>query len=164
MHRHVDPEIPLRQTGHREHGRGRRRKGILAALDPVDDRRAPLPRLPGGEVAVPPETDAPEPGRPSGLDHVDLAAAGVDAHAEAGEVAVPEDGILLLDAKRVDGALGDSEFASPRHGAPSPIADDGRRAIRHQTAHARHQIGGASKRMHDGNTSGANGEEGKKIQ
>ncbi len=45
-----------------------------------------------------------------------------------GQVAVPEDGIPLLDAKRVDGALGDPEFASPRHGAPG--SHNRRRAAR----------------------------------
>ena len=55
---------------------------------------------PDGKIAVPPETDAPEPGRPPGLDHVDLAAAGVDAHAKAAALPVQD---AWLRQTRLDG-------------------------------------------------------------
>ena len=36
----------------------------------------------------------------------------LDPNAKPGEVAVPEDGVLVLDVERLDGSLGDPGFAS----------------------------------------------------
>ena len=115
VHRHVGPKVALGQLRDREL---RRRKRILPPLQPVDRRPRTLSRLVGGEIAVLPERHPPRPVRPAGLDHVDLAAGGMDPDAEPGEVAVPERGVALLHAERLDGALADPELASPGHPGP----------------------------------------------
>ena len=57
-----------------------------------------------------------------------LAAGGMDAHAKACQVPVPEHGILLADGERIDSALGDTSLASSRHGgSPEAFLGVGRR-------------------------------------
>ena len=58
VRRHVLLQIALRQPGHGECRRRRRREGILAPLDPVDRYCRPRPRLLGGQVAVPSDPGA----------------------------------------------------------------------------------------------------------
>ena len=43
--------------------------------------------------------------RPPALDNVDLAAGSIDPHAEAGQVVIPEDGLLALGGEPVHDAL-----------------------------------------------------------
>ena len=82
--------------------------GVLAPLDAVDDNGRLLSSLVGGEVAVEPERDPLRSGGPSRLHDVGLAAGGLDVHAKACQVPVPEHGILLADGERIDSALGDT--------------------------------------------------------
>ena len=59
-----------------------------------------------------------EAGGSAGLDDVDLASVALDADAEAGEIAVPVDGVLAGDRQGGDAAGGEAEGASLRHGDP----------------------------------------------
>lgn len=52
----------------------------------------------------------------AGLDDVELAAVGIDADAEAGEVAIPEDGVLAVDRETVHDSLGEGVALGPGHG------------------------------------------------
>ena len=98
--------------------------GILAPLDAVDDLCRLAPALLDRLALARAQGHALEAGRSPRLDDIGLAAGGVDPHTEAGQVAVPEDGILAVDRQSVDDALAQSECASPRHslarlGSPS---------------------------------------------
>ncbi len=116
MHLDMDAHEPFGQFGHGELRVGRHRHGNLAPLDAVDDHGRPLPRLIGRQVPMTPEGHTLRPGRPPGLNHVDLAAGGMDPHPEARQVPIPEDGILGIDGECIDGELGDPELASSGHG------------------------------------------------
>ena len=71
--------------------------GVLALLDAGDGGRRLLARPVRSELPVAADGEALDARRPPALGHVDLSARGVDADPEAGEVAVPEDGLLALD-------------------------------------------------------------------
>ena len=65
----------------------------------------------------------------AGLDDEDLLARGVDADAESGKVAIPEDGILAIDGEGVDGTFGQGSVLALRHvGPPGKAFFAGRRA------------------------------------
>ena len=66
---------------------------------------------------------------PLGLHHVDLAASGVEPHPEAYQVQIPEQRILDVNGEDIDGALGDSQLASFRHGRPPQQYSFGRRVM-----------------------------------
>ena len=78
----------------------------------------------------------------SHLHDVSLAAGGMDAHAKACQVPVPEHGILLADGERIDSTLGDTSLASSRHGGSPEGHSRGRRVLEvcNQTAYDGHQI------------------------
>ena len=63
------------------------------------------------------KADALRAAEGAGLDDEDLLARGVDADAEAGKVAVPEDGVLAVDREAVHGTLGEGAVLAFRHGA-----------------------------------------------
>ena len=106
-------EPACRQIGDGGRGRG---PWVLAPLDAVDD----LGRLAPARIhrlgAHPPERHPLQAGRTPGLDDVELAPGGVDAHAEACGVAVPEDRVLAVGAEPVHDTLGQSEGAALGHG------------------------------------------------
>ena len=109
--------VTLSERGHGEFGRRRRGDWRFTALDAVDDDGGTFPRFVRDHVAVVPEGHSLQSARTPGLDQVGLPASGVDTHTEPREVPVSEDGILGLHGECIDGALGESEFASPGHGA-----------------------------------------------
>ena len=105
-----------------------------------------LARLLGGELAVASERDPPDAGRSPALRDVYLPPGRVDPHAEAGELAVPEDGLLFRDGKPVDGTLWRSSVRSASasgspwlllglHGDGGDAFIGRRRAARHRAAH-----------------------------
>ena len=98
-------------------GLGRRFRGlrILAPLDAVDDNSRLAPALVDRLGADRPQGHPLQAGRPPGLDDVELAPGGVDPHAEAGEVAVPEDRILVVGLQPFHDPLGQSERTPLRH-------------------------------------------------
>ena len=51
----------------------------------------------------------------AGLDDIDLRARRVDTHPEAGQLPIPEYGVLALRREPIDGALGDGPVLQPRH-------------------------------------------------
>ena len=115
----MDGQTAGRQIGDRGLGRRLRRQRIVAALDAVDDLcrlTSPVFDRDGG---IGSEGDSLQAGRAPGLDHIDLAPCSMDPDSEAGEVPVPEDGILVGDRQPVDAAPGQFDRASPRHGLPS---------------------------------------------
>ena len=109
-HRHVLAHVALGHLGDGGAGVGwgctigvRR---LIAGLDVGDDLCGPTPCLLGGQYPVAPEGDAPgRPGR-AGLHEVDLRPRGIDPHAEARELAVPEERLASGDRERLDGAAG----------------------------------------------------------
>ena len=103
---------------------GFRRDRVQPALDAVDDGgrfAAPLVDRHPGEWS---EGHPLEAGGTPGLDDVDLAAVALDAHAEAGEVAVPVDGVPAGHRQGGDAAGGEAEGASFRHRVPQRRAPD----------------------------------------
>ena len=78
-----------------------------------------------------------EAGGSAGLDDVDLASVALDADAEAGEIAVPVDGVFAGGRQGGDAAGGEAEAASLGHDdprlAPAPEARGPRRVIKPQT-------------------------------
>ena len=94
---------------------GRSAARLLAPLDAVDDLGCALTRLCGGDLAVGAERDAAWRATRPALDDVDLAARGVDAHAEAGELTVPDDDVALGDRERVHRPAREGQRATARH-------------------------------------------------
>ena len=118
MDLHIGSHAAGREIGDGGIGIGLRRDRVQAALDAVDD---------GGRFATPHVDRHPgeraerhplEAGGSPGLDDVNLAAVALDADAEAGEIAVPVDGVLAGDRQGGDAAGGEAEGASLRHGDP----------------------------------------------
>ena len=129
---HVGAHAARREIGHGGFRLGLGRDRIEAALDAVDDGcrfAAPhVDRLPGAG----PEGQPAEAGGSPGLDDVDLAAVALDADAEAGEVAVPINGVLAGDRKGRDAAGGEAEGAFLRHDGPRRVPrtrSDGIRSV-----------------------------------
>ena len=60
-----------------------------------------------------------KPAGSAGLNDKDLPACGVDPDAEAGQIAIPEDGILVGNAQGIHGTFGESELASLRYASPA---------------------------------------------
>ena len=94
---------------------GRSAARFLAPLDAVDDLGCALARLCGGDLAVGAEGDAAWPATRAALDDVDLAARGVDAHAEARELTVPDDDVARGDRERIHRPAGEGQRATARH-------------------------------------------------
>ena len=137
MDLHVGAHAPRREVGDGGVRLGFRRDRVQAELDAVDDGgrfAAPLVDRHPGEWS---EGHPLEAGGTPGLDDVDLAAVALDAHAEAGEIAVPVDGVLAGDRQGGDAAGGEAEGASLRHGDPRREARTGaegpERVIKPQT-------------------------------
>ena len=76
----------------------------LTRLHPGDDERRALPGLLGAEHAVPTHRDPFRSVGPARLRDIDLAAGRIDPRPEAGELPVPEHGVLL-DGELVDHAV-----------------------------------------------------------
>ena len=113
VHRHMRLHVAIRQVGHRRLRGGRLRKRLLAPLQPVDDLRRLAARLLHRDVCRRPDGDPfRAPGRPALLDHVDLAAAGVDPYPESAELPIPEHRAPVLDGERVDDPLVEPDRAS----------------------------------------------------
>ena len=91
----VGGHVALREVGDGHGaGLGRGHGGVLAPLDAVDDLGGAEPAgLRCGDLAVGAEGDAAWAAAGAALHDVDLAAGGIDADAEAGEVPVPDDDI-----------------------------------------------------------------------
>ena len=85
----VGAHVALGEVGDGGAGLGQECCGFLAPLDAVDDLGCALAGLCGGDLAVGAEGDAAWPATRPALDDVDLAARGVDAHAEAGQAHGP---------------------------------------------------------------------------
>ena len=94
---------------------------VLALLDAVYDGNRLFARLIGGELAVPAEGNALRSSRAAALHDIDLAPGRVHPDPEAGQFAIPEDGILTLDGQPVDDPFGECEFGSSRHRIGSPL-------------------------------------------
>lgn len=97
----------LDRVGHRDLRRQRRGRRVLAGFD-ADDACLAV-RLFGRDHPWRPTAvrlDLPR----AALDHMDLGAGRIDADAEAGEIAIPEDGVLAFDGEAVDDAFGESDF------------------------------------------------------
>ena len=112
---HVGAHVALGEVGDGGAAPGRRHGRLLAPLDAVDDLGRAEPRLRRGDLAVGAEGDAARAAAGAALDDVDLPARGVDAHAEAGELPVPEDDVAVCGAERVHRAAGERERATARH-------------------------------------------------
>ena len=106
------------RTGHGEFRRGDR---LQALFDAVDDHHRLLSGLLGGNLAVPAEAHPLGPSRPAGLHGVNLPPRGVDPHPEAGEIAVPEDRVLVHDCECVDDVFGKFRRVFPRHAVLVPV-------------------------------------------
>ena len=90
---------------------------VLAPLDAVDHDGGLPPRFLGGDIPVPADGGAPgSTGRSPRLYDVDLAAAGVDPHPEAGQFPVPEYGVPVIDRERVDDSFAELDCILPGHG------------------------------------------------
>ena len=114
----MSPHEALRQIGHGGLGPGWRGHSFLATLDAVDYGRRLLARLLGCYRSMLADGNAPGSARPPALHDVGLAPRGGDADAEAGEVAVPVEGILAVGGERVDGVLGDGSVLCSWHSTP----------------------------------------------
>ena len=96
-------------------GLGRGHGGVLAALDTVDDLGRALPGLRCGDLAVGAQGDAAWAAARAALHHVDLAARGVDADAEARQLPVPDDDVAAGGRERVHRAARERARATARH-------------------------------------------------
>ena len=94
---------------------GKSAAGFLAPLDAVDDLGRAFACLGCGDLAMGAEGDAAWPATRPALDDVDLAARGIDAHAEAGQRTVPDDDITLGDRERVHRPAREGQRATARH-------------------------------------------------
>ena len=108
-------EVAGCEVGHGGAGLCRRRGGLLAPLDAVDDLGGAEPGLRGGELAVAAECDAPGRAARAALDHVDLPARGIDPDAEARERAVPDDAVPALGRETVHRPARQRQLATARH-------------------------------------------------
>ena len=94
---------------------GRSAARFLAPLDAVDDLGCALARLGCGDLAVGAERDTAWRATRPALDDVDLAARGVDAHAEARQLTVPDDDVARGDRERVHRPAREGQRATARH-------------------------------------------------
>ena len=111
----VGAHVALGEVGDGGAGLGQECCGFLAPLDAVDDLGCALTGLGGGDLAVGAERDAAWPTTRPALDDVDLAARGVDAHAEARQLPVPDDDIARGDRERVHRPARKRQRATTRH-------------------------------------------------
>ena len=119
VHRDILALVALGEVGDGRVGSRFGRNGRLSDLDACDDCGGLLAGVIGGEVGVAmlAEADALRAAEGTGLDDEDLLAGWVDADAEAGKVAVPEDGVLAVDREAVHGTLGEGAVLAFRQGA-----------------------------------------------
>ena len=101
VHRDILSLVALGEIGDCRVGRGHRRNGRLSGFDARDDVGGLLSGMVDGEVgvAMPAEADALGAAEGARLDDEDLIAGGIYSNAEAGKVAVPEDGVLAVDPR-----------------------------------------------------------------
>ena len=102
------------------HGRDGRRLGRhrrLSLHDSGDDRRGILAGQLGRELGIRAERHALRPPQGAGLGDEDLLAGRVDANAESGKIAIPEDGVLAVDGEALQEPFGKSAILGLRHGA-----------------------------------------------
>ena len=111
----VGAHVALGEVGDGGAGLGQERARLLAPLDAVDDLGCALACLGGGDLAVGAEGDAAWPATRPALDDVDLAARGVDAHAEARQLTVPDDDVARGDRERVHRPAREGQRATARH-------------------------------------------------
>ena len=122
----VGAHVALGEVGDGGAGLGQEGARFLAPLDAVDDLGCALACLCGGDLAVGAEGDAAWRATRPALDDVDLAARGVDAHAEAGQLAVPDDDIARGDRERIHRP---ARRASACYGAASPSHPNARHPV-----------------------------------
>ena len=115
VHRRMRLQVALCQIGHGERGLRRCRHRVLAPFDAVNDGNRLFARLLDGELAMPAEGNALGSARAAALHDKDLAPGRIDPDPEAGQFAVPEDGILCFDGQPVDGSFGECELGSSWH-------------------------------------------------
>ena len=111
----VGAHVALGEVGDGGAGLGQERARFLAPLDAVDDLGCAFARLCGGDLAVGAERDAAWRAARPALDDVDLAARGVDAHAEARELTVPDDDVARGGRERVHRPARKRQRATARH-------------------------------------------------
>ncbi len=108
-------QAECRQVGDGGLGRRFRLLRVLAPLDAVDGRRRLAAALLHSLLTGRPERRPLQACRSPRLDDVELAPGGVDPDPKAGEVAVPEDGVLAAGLEPVHNPLGQPEGAPFRH-------------------------------------------------
>ena len=124
--------VALRQVGYGECGRRRRGNRIPAAFDTVDDNSRLPARLIGGKLAVLAERHPLRTAPPPALHNVDLSAGGIDPDPKAGQIVIPEHGILALDGEQIDGAFGDRQIVSFGDGGlPTAVQLDNATGYKH---------------------------------
>ena len=111
----VGAHVALGEVGDGGAGLGQERARLLAPLDAVDDLGSTFAGLCGGDLAVGAEGDAAWRATRPALDDVDLAPRGVDTHAEARELPVPDDDVALGDRERVHRPAREGQRATARH-------------------------------------------------
>ena len=113
-------EIARRDVRH-----GHRRSGfplwVLAALDAGDGLGRLAPRLVGGDHPMAPERDPLRLALRPGLNHVHLRPGGIHPDPEAGQLPIPEHGVLLVNGEPVDGAFGNGSILELGHRAPPDL-------------------------------------------
>ena len=145
----VGAHVALGEVGDGGAGLGQERARFLAPLDAVDDLGCALACLGGGDLAVGAERDAAWRATRPALDDVDLAPRGVDAHAEARQLAVPDDDVALGDRERVHRPASQS-VSVLRRGIPvtsQRTTPRKRQARRHHFATDRNHCPGAHARV-----------------
>ena len=94
-------------------------KGIFPGLE-AGDHEGGAPPGPGGrDHPVPADGDPLRPAFAPGLDDVDLGPRRIDPDPEPEKLAVPEDGVPVLDEEGFDGAIGDLPSAELGHAGDS---------------------------------------------
>ena len=107
---------------------------FLAPLDAVDDLCRLLSSLVDRDAVVGPQGHPLQAGRSPGLDDIEFAPGSVHPHAKAGQVAVPEDGILFFNFSPSTSRL--VSLSVLRLGMAPPGTGS---ETRHQTGHAQLQ-------------------------
>ena len=112
MHAHVT----LGQHRHRRFPRRRLRIRVSPLLDAIDGHRRLPARFGHGHAPVPGDAAPLAAPRPARLHHEDLAPAHKDAYPESGQVAIPDQVVLLPASERVHAAFGQPPLTGFGHG------------------------------------------------